>query len=294
MVGYAFLTLIRSLCHTKVRLVKKGFAPIAVLFAAVVGLAVISSVKIMAQNIDNRPITNDIYGGICKINPNFWRCRPSPSPIPRPSPTSFPTTLSAKPAATSVVLSWDPRPVPANANFTLALWKDKCKELVEYNQKDLVGTAGITISTNHTFNRLQPQTAYCARIFKAFTDPVSNEAVFTTLPPPSPIPIPSPTVSLPTAPTVTYAGISYCSGLVPQLVVNWQDKSNNETGFKVEAREQSENNWTDYSNKIEMDPAGGAIVFAVQLGKTYSVRVGAYNDAGVNWTYRDNIVANCP
>src|SRR3989344_455899 len=87
---------------------KRGIVPIALLAAVVVGVVAIASVRLFAQNVDNRPIGNNLLAGICNVNPNFPRCQSTPPPTtPSPQPSSSPdlATPTPGPARSSI-----PRP----------------------------------------------------------------------------------------------------------------------------------------------------------------------------------------
>src|SRR3990167_4630811 len=99
---------------------KRGIVPIALLAAVVVGVVVVASVRLFAQDIDNRPIGNDLLAGICNVNPNFSRCQPSPSPTPldgnSPTPSdparSIPRPSCAPPSVLTGDICIDPTPSP--------------------------------------------------------------------------------------------------------------------------------------------------------------------------------------
>ena len=87
---------------------KRGIVPIALLAAVVIGVVAIASVRLFAQNVDNRPIGNNLLAGICNVNPNFPCCQSTPPPTtPSPQPSSSPdlATPTPGPARSSI-----PRP----------------------------------------------------------------------------------------------------------------------------------------------------------------------------------------
>lgn len=74
-----------------------------------------------------------------------------------------------------------------------------------------------------------------------------------------------------------------------QINLSWIDNSSNETGFKIQRRDNSTTNWVDIANV-----AAGTTSYqdkAANADTNYSYRVLAYNDSGVsNWSNENNAI----
>src|SRR3990167_8491564 len=106
-------------------------------------------------------------------------------------------------------------------------------------------------------------------------------------------------IALPAAPSEIIAK-SNCSTLGDffDVRIKWKVNSTNESGFMIEARESSENNFTHLvttQGKEYLDGSYGYYTWnGAQRDTRYVIRVGAYNSAGVNWAYYDNLYTSCP
>jgi len=102
-------------------------------------------------------------------------------------------------------------------------------------------------------------------------------------------------IIIPLAPSEVTATAQSCT----LVRISWRDNSNNERGFRIEARRDSENNFGVIGEVQGSADVGYSREYYwnnVPLGARYIFRVGAYNEAGVNYGYFDNytIPTNCP
>ena len=100
---------------------------------------------------------------------------------------------------------------------------------------------------------------------------------------------------VPGAPTEVKAEAISCN----QIKVSWKDSSPYERGFRIEARDARANNF-NVIGEVQSSTSVGAtreyVWNTAPLGIRFIFRVGAYNDAGINYGYFDNYVipTNCP
>ena len=97
------------------------------------------------------------------------------------------------------------------------------------------------------------------------------------------------------APTNVTATALSCS----QIRVNWKDNSNNERGFRIEARDARANDFNVIGEVRGCDGVGGTREYVwngAPQGIKFIFRVGAYNETGINYGYFDNytVPTNCP
>src|SRR3990167_1628923 len=336
---------------------KRGIVPIALLAAVVVGVVVVASVKLFAQNVDNRPIGNDLLAGICNVNPNFPRCRPKPSTTPTPTAVS---TAPEAPADIECKDSWtNVKELGGYAHNAMVNFNDQYLLLttVEHNtteNEQLYGQevvfrkmnpltgfdsgwqkAGFAHSQNsqvllqrsidsktavdlyvygnvgsslgkdrkvfvssfkgdrgwpefketkfNNLGRTGPATAYLGGELWRFRAVYGPTAVLQKCQKPySPSPVPSP-IAPPSAPVNLTAYAFDCA-----IFIKWKDNSENETGFIIQARTDSENEFQTIKDYVGLSP-GADNVFTEKWtgglpGGKYFFRVGATNAAGTNWT----------